>query len=226
MSPRDTDYYKSTRALGEMFRKINLDPPPKPLEETGRQVDTAFDPITSALQPYISQFFQDPRPSYEIESVVFVKYVEELRYISLTHTLTNTPGVNLLEAEIVAGTILAQCSQKRWRKDRIRRMTLHTLSLVGEVSKKLVGEIDEDEDEKYDMLRDALERSWFGWKLSLKRGGAFGAHSFGLIALGCVLDCLEQLGVQFRVPKGANKHPLTARDLEVDDDDGDDMADI
>ncbi|KDR73538.1 hypothetical protein GALMADRAFT_251265 [Galerina marginata CBS 339.88] len=194
VSPRQTDYYESSRALGFLFRSIKLDEPHK-IEPEERPLKTLSDPISIALLEPVQQYlgdsaFVDDRPSMEL-SRLFRRYTDELRYICATHTLSNTPGVRLLEAEVVVGTILAKCSQKRWRKDRIYRMRLHGDSLIRDVQKSLLDNIDEA---SYSELVRGLELAWAAWDLSLRRGNEFGAHSFGLVALGVIFDCLDNLG--------------------------------
>ena len=125
----------------------------------------------------------------EIEPV-FRRYASELNYICITHTLSNTPGVKLIEAEVVAGTILAKCSQKRMRKDRIYRMRTHSEALVNDVQKELLGRQESMEDKL-----EGLKRAWRAWEFSLKFSDRDGANSFGLIALNVIFDGLEGLGL-------------------------------
>lgn len=121
----------------------------------------------------------------------YQSYMEELNYICSTHTLSNTPGAKLLEAEVVAGTILAKCSQKRWRSDRIYRMRLHATTLVKEVKNELL-----PQKENYDFgeLVDGLKQAWRAWAFSQTRPfNEAGANSFGFIALDVIFDVLERL---------------------------------
>jgi hypothetical protein len=98
----------------------------------------------------------------------------------------------LREEEIVVGTILANCSQKQWRKDRTFAMIESTGILVGDIQRRMLPE--SMGDASPDDLRDGLEKGWAALALSREKSGDFGAQSFGLIALRVVLDCLEQLG--------------------------------
>lgn len=193
VSPRKTDYYESNRALGFLFRSIELDESPPVLAE-GAPCKPLSDPISTALLEPVQEYlgdsaYVDDRPPMELLKV-FRHYVDELRYICATHTLSNTPGVRLLEAEIVVGTILAKCSQKRWRSNRTYRMRLHAGALVRDVQRSL---LQNAEKASYSELVQGLELAWAAWNLSLHQGDEFGAHSFGLIALGVVFDSLDQL---------------------------------
>ncbi|KAF8912009.1 RdRP-domain-containing protein [Gymnopilus junonius] len=193
VSPRKTDYYESSRALGHLFRSIELDETPPILAE-GAPCKPLSDPISVALLDQVHEYlgdsaYADDQPPPELLKV-FGHYVDELRYICATHTLSNTPGVRLLEAEIVVGTILAKCSQKRYRSDRIYRMREHAKILVRDVQRSLLENV---EDASYSAYVRGLELAWAAWNLSLSKGDEFGAHSFSLIALGIIFDSLDGL---------------------------------
>ena len=194
VSPRETDYYESDRALGFLYRSITLDdlqpilpvPPVQPLS----------DPITLALLESVQRHLGDSaivqvdNHTLELQKT-FQRYTDELRYICATHTLSNTPGVRLLEAEVVIGTILAKCSQKRWRSDRIYRMRHHASTLVKDVQRNLIESL-EDTVPVFELIA-GLQHAWSAWGLSLCHRSEFGANSFGLIALGTVIDCLDEI---------------------------------
>ena len=192
VSPRETDYYKSDRALGLLYRSITLDepqpflpvPPVRPLS----------DPITLTLLENVQRHLGDSAivDNYPLElQKLFQRYKDELRYICATHTLSDTPGVRLLEAEVVIGTILAKCAQKRWRSDRIYRMRLHASTLVKDVQRNLIESLGETVS-VFELIA-GLQLAWSAWGFSLRRRSEFGANSFGLIALGTVIDCLDEL---------------------------------
>ena len=192
VSPRETDYYKSDKALGLLYRSITLDEP-KPIPPVPA-VQPLSDPITLALLESVQRHLGDSaiveNHSSEIQTL-FTRYADELRYICATHTLSATPGVRLLEAEVVIGTILAKCSQKRWRSDRIYRMRLHALNLVKDIQRKLIESLGDDVP-FFDLVA-GLQLAWSAWCFSLRHRTEFGANSFGLIALGTVIDCLDGL---------------------------------
>lgn len=196
VAPRRTDYYESSRALGIMYRSITLDDPQPFLAAGDGSHQSPADPISLSLSNRILPYLQpdlepDAYKLYEIAKM-FGRYVDELRYICSTHTVSNTPGVRLLEAEVVAGTILAKCSQKRWRKDRMYRMRLHASTLARDVQRELAEDLAADQATQ-DQLIAGLRSAWHAWSYSLRRGNEFGANSFGLIALGVVFDSLERL---------------------------------
>jgi RNA-dependent RNA polymerase len=193
IDPRGTDYYTSNRAIGELYRRITLTDPEAISDNTTRRA-ALTDPISLALKPYIlSQLhpYADPDGTDSHIQEIFQRYSDELRYICATHILTNTPGVRLMEEEIVIGTILAKCSQHRWRSDRMYRMRTHTSVIVQDVQRELLDEITECSPTE---LVLGLEKAWTAWDFSLRCNAIRGANSFGLIALGVVFDCLEKLG--------------------------------
>ncbi|KAJ7461474.1 RNA dependent RNA polymerase-domain-containing protein [Mycena latifolia] len=200
VSPRETDYYRSDKALGDLYRAIQLvDPEPISSDvdvvSNGVVNNAASNPISFTLAHRIERSIPNSSPpdgTCPEAAAIFTKYAHELRYISVTHTLTTEPGVKLLEAEIVCGTILSKCSQKRWRSDCIYRMRYHTTTVVRDTQKQLFPR-EKDSDSSIENLQVSLERAWNAWDFSLRHEKEFGAKSFGLIALGIIFDCLEML---------------------------------
>ncbi|KAG6878981.1 hypothetical protein C0992_006116 [Termitomyces sp. T32_za158] len=195
VSPRKTDYYESDRALGVLYRSITFeDPEIEPVNQDGQQPPLT-DPISLRLEGLVKPHLNPGlRPDGLLE--IFKRYVEELNYICATHVLSSTSGNRLSEAEIVAGTILAKCSQKRWRKDRTFRMRLHASTLVRDIQRQFVDLSTANREQ----IVDGLSTAWAAWEYS-QRIQAFGASSFGLIALGVIFDCLDKLGgVEVRSP--------------------------
>lgn len=192
VSPRRTDYYESSRALGIMYRSITLDDPEPSLPPRGLGFRPLLDPISQYLEPFVQSYL--PLGDFAAQtgdtSIMFRRYADELSYICATHTISNTPGVRLLEAEVVAGTILAKCSQKRWRKDRIYRMRLHASTLARDIQREFVESF---EDATREQVIVGMNYAWRAWEYSQRQGNDFGANSFGLIALGIIFECLTKL---------------------------------
>ncbi|KIY50810.1 RdRP-domain-containing protein [Fistulina hepatica ATCC 64428] len=193
--PRKNDYYVSYRALGELFRQINIEDIPSlepvPASSSSEQaIDIRDDIISMTLMPHLDPETISANDFRAHVENMFKRYTDEMRYICTTHTLSNTPGVRLLEEEVVVGTILAKCSQTRWRQDRTSRMRLHAFMLVDGLQRELVVK-DKPSDEE---LVFGIRRAWQCWKFSLEKADQWGAKSFGLMALGIVLDCLDKQG--------------------------------
>jgi RNA-dependent RNA polymerase len=152
-----------------------------------------------ALKPTVQEQLQNytnPDGTTAETRRMFQIYVDELAYICLTHIVTPTSDVRLQEEEIVVGTILAKCSQRRWRKDRMHRMRTHAEVLVQNVQRELMNNLD---NASADQIRNGLMKAWTAWEFSLRHSADFGANSFGLIALGIIFDCLEKLDEKQKV---------------------------
>lgn len=197
INPRKTDYYVSNRAIGHLFRSITLeegtkelsyDPRTSALKDKPKTADphpAPLDSITSTLSPILETYTQySPEASYVTNiPVLFNKYCLQLKYICLTHTLSHDPDIKLREEEVVVGTILAKCSQARWRKDRIEEMRINVSQLVRLVSTELRGT----------STVESLARAWTAWNYTQAHRDEFGHQSFGLIALGNVFRALDEL---------------------------------
>lgn len=189
LKPRDTDFYHSDRALGHLYRAITLAELP---EETKPDIPPLQDAVSVALQnelhDVLSIQLEDEVPSAML--TLFNKHVGELRCVAATHTISNTPGATLIEEELVVGTILAKCSQNRWRSSRIQRMLYHTVAHVHTVKGEIFPSRSDLERQDY---VEGIQRAWSAWTLSQERGAEFGAASFGLIALGVIFDLMERM---------------------------------
>lgn len=195
---RSSDYYKSDRALGHLYRGITLEDMPEVLPQ--RQGNAEAHAIFKALDPLVRLHLPSSSghmhtPATRIDSL-YVTYREELAYISSAFSLSKAPGSRLREEELVIGTILAKCPHKGYRTSRLRAMRENVGFLVQDVKEQLVGRI---KDLPEDELQGRLAVAWDAWRFSLEMatsspGENFGPESFGLIALGLVLECLERLG--------------------------------
>jgi RNA-dependent RNA polymerase len=192
VNPKQTDFYESTRALGYLYRAIDL-------EDVSSQSETRdqaplSDPISQRLDPLIREIFPQHCDPDELEiTSIFQVYVDELRFICNTHTLSMSPGSCLSEEEVVAGTILAKCSQRRWRSDRIHSMRTHMSVAINEVRTRILPKLDNPPREN---LECGLMKAWAAWIFSRERRNGFGASSFGLVVLGTIFDYFEKLGVE------------------------------
>ncbi|KAJ3989755.1 RNA dependent RNA polymerase-domain-containing protein [Lentinula detonsa] len=196
IGPRKSDYYESTRALGYMYREIKPEDItlPEDLRDPAKPPEFRTERITLLLQDSVLEYlpsFDGHRKSEDID-LLFKNYVDNLRYISAIHTLSNDASVRLTEQEIVLGLILANCSERRWKRDRMYRMRTHTSNLVDETKQGFqplgrAGNVIEDKEG----LLHVLDKAWYAW--TRQEVNMFGVNSFKLIALGSVLDCLEKL---------------------------------
>ena len=198
---RQLDYYVSDRALGYMFRNIEVHDPDEPIEGLPAKFPETTaplkDPISRALAPLIRHALNadDTEPGAENENShaeqLHAHYVCEMQYICVTHTLSDAPGIRLQEEEVVLGAILAKCVQARWRTDRACRMRLHAEGLVNDIRQQI---IQSEEALTEDQLRSGLLRAWKMWAWAQYHRYDEFIESFSLIALGLMFDYLERLG--------------------------------
>ena len=197
---RELDYYISERALGHMFRNVNLldlDKPVEGLPAICPEVSAPLeDPVSCVLAPLIQRALNlDTGAESENGHAerLHALYVREMRYICVTHTLVDQPDVRLKEEEVVLGTILANCVQSRWRNDRTYRMRLHTEGLVNDIRARVVRS-DDSETLTEEQLRSGLSRAWEMWLWAQHNRDREFIDSFSLIVLGLMFDFLKRLG--------------------------------
>ncbi|KAH9989050.1 RNA dependent RNA polymerase-domain-containing protein [Russula compacta] len=227
---RDLDYYMSDRALGHLFREIDLYDPTEPLKGfpvTSSPASTPpDDAISRALAPLVRYSVVDSdsgssamaaaaAENAQVEGVkeLHARYAREMRCICASHALVvdAAPDVRLTEEEVVLGTILANCTQPRWRRNRADRMRLHAEMLVLDVRSHVVPPVPSDgpggrpgpssssssterRPRSLLLLRDGLRDAWAMWCWAQRHRDEPFIESFSLIALEVILDCLERLG--------------------------------
>ena len=204
---REVDYYVSDKALGHLYRKIELEDPIKHVEgletECPEGTPPLEDAITRAVAPIIRRILNtvtdDAATAAELPGAdnghaeeMYEHYVHEMQFICITHTLVDVPDVQLKEEEVVLGTILANCVQSRWRSDRSYRMKLHAEELVRDIGLQIT-QYEEKEPSEV-QRRAALTRAWAAWCWAQHNRNKDYIESFALLVLGVVFDCLKRLG--------------------------------
>jgi RNA-dependent RNA polymerase len=135
---RELDYYyESDRALGYLFRN-KLDDSNEPSEgfpDTTPEQTPLLGDVTHGYSVYPAHLRQRKKKRKGSTAV----FLREMRYVCMTHTLLDLPGVQLTEGEVVLGVvlgiILAKSTQPRLRKDRMR---LHAETLVHDIRARIV----------------------------------------------------------------------------------------
>ncbi|KAF5381075.1 hypothetical protein D9615_004173 [Tricholomella constricta] len=190
-SPGSKGFYTSASALGLMYRAINLDDTPS-INLSDRQLDWSnlIPLLRSRMEEYV--FLSDGDSAQAELEKLFRRFVHELSCIRSSYSMSRSTGEQLCETEIVVGTILSRTSSKRWRMDHIKRMKVHTATLVAEVRKALHVPVDLENAARQELV-DGLQSGWEACNFSAQRGEQDGASSFGLIALGVIFDCHNML---------------------------------
>ncbi|KAI0651763.1 RdRP-domain-containing protein [Trametes meyenii] len=207
------DFYESDRAIGKLYRSIDL-PALRSVDRVARRKEymqmRLGDDREGALA-YIKGQFRASQPSRRGNAVfeavrgrvagfirpndfddatvtsiweLYCTYASRLRAICADHTLSRS--AILTEEEAVVGTIVAKCSQPRKRRDLMGQLREQTALLVGDVRTELDGE-----DEL--PLEESLRRAWIAFRIAAIEKQYFGARSFGWTALGAVFDAIKEI---------------------------------
>lgn len=208
------DFYESTRAIGRLYRRIEL-PALRTVTrasrfqrrnlEDGHELTLADildgfrtpephhdNGVQLTVKHRVSEFIILPEEDNVDEDVIsrlwelFEYYSSRLRTICADHTLSDSRSAMLTEEEAVIGTIVAKCSQPRKRKDLMSQLREQTATLVASVRDEIAGEIDTPSEK-------SLERAWIAYNIALMEDDYFGARSFAWIALGEIFDAIKDI---------------------------------
>lgn len=201
-------YYKSRRAIGKLYRAIDL-PAVHSVVQTqhmrdpeevitlddavefigGEDDDEDSDDITEALRQRVSKFIRVDRLEEQLIAEIWdlaESYRMQLQGICADHSLSPSTHTILTEEEAVVGTIVAKCTQPRRRKDMMSKMREHTTSLVQDVEHQLAGELGT-------LPEVSLRRAWVAYRISSLAADRFGAKSFGWIAMRGIFDSIREI---------------------------------
>jgi RNA-dependent RNA polymerase len=200
IKPDISSHYTSEKAIGKLFRAIDL-PALQVQRRSARhqyrqfvesdtgpaeiEVDEAIHDALSRLVPrYISLVEEDVGGV----SHTFDRFSSDLFDICANHALSNSRTAVLTEEEAIVGTIIAKTSQPRRRKELMSKLREQTDHLVRGIREQLAGDEDSTQEQR-------LNRAWFAWELSIaeRKHKRFGAHSFGWIALGAIFEAIKDL---------------------------------
>ena len=199
-------FYPSRRAIGHLFRAIELpvEPVSLPWRRKGQSTDIVepevddFIPIQNdaredhlfkAIRTRVEEVIPiDGDPDEELVEPIkklFKSYAAHLQTVCISNTLASTT-TPLSEAEVIVGTIAQQTSQPRKRKELMAKVRDGTDRLARGIREELAG----DETIKGE---ESLLRAWTAWELSISQGDTFGARSFGWIALGLIFEAIKEV---------------------------------
>jgi len=186
--------------LGELFRNVELpELRPTHLAEAGQGVDDILgrfgrfslndspvldDPISLLIQNELTSRIDlsfDGALAQHVLIPQFTAFSGQLTRIAANYSLSKRP---LVEEEIWAGTIVAKSSQHRRRNDLQAQMREQSRIIADHIRGDLADTNDTDE---------WLIRTWVAWSISRRRAEAFGAKSYGYLALGSMLEALAAI---------------------------------
>ena len=194
------DFYESRRALGALFRNVEIpELRPRLGAAAGQGVDDILerfekvslndrpvldDPISlliqNELRGRIDLSFDGALAQHDLVPQ-FKEFSRHLTWIAATYSLSKRP---LAEEEIWAGTIVARSSQHRRRNDLQARVREQSTIIADHIREDLADINDTDE---------WLIRTWVAWSISCRCAGAFGAKSYGYLALGSMFEALAAI---------------------------------
>ncbi|KAH7930596.1 RdRP-domain-containing protein [Leucogyrophana mollusca] len=215
-------YYNSKKLLGELYRRV-------PVKEWFPQpFNAGYSPsdgevIARALKCLGLHRLGLPAldtPADELlEEMEYLleAYSDQLLTIAKAHTIFKNKDIYVSEAELLSGTIMANWSDHRRRREAVTAMNLQTHELVRGVRDALRATdydapddddyyededgyyVEEDYGDESGIMKETFRRAWAAWYVaeeSLAEDPTwFGAQSFGLIALGRMLEIVKE--VQF-----------------------------
>ncbi|KIY45410.1 RdRP-domain-containing protein [Fistulina hepatica ATCC 64428] len=211
-------YYPSQRAIGRLFRAIDL-PAIRVAAQTSRferervsreaqprrhvrrttedvadifaRMDLHGTPLGTAVAYRVGDFIDidDINPERKDHILdVFKTYTTELQMICASNTLSHSRASFLTEEEAIIGTIVQKTSQPRRRADLMSKLREQTDNLVRRVREDLSG-TDEDN------LSYDLEGAWIAWLIAQHHAQRkrFGARSFQYIALAAIFEAIKSI---------------------------------
>ncbi|KDQ54925.1 hypothetical protein JAAARDRAFT_693519 [Jaapia argillacea MUCL 33604] len=198
-------YYPSPKILGRLFRNVPMEA--DSMDEEEYLEPTAASVIRTALRGIDTTALDLPplsQPSDDDLSPMrdlFEAYIDQLRTIAHAHSLSTY--YRLSEGELVSGMIHARWTDRRRRQRSVAMMNIETQELAKAVRRELYGddggdvnEVVAQHDDDRVRRRGSFTRAYAAWLVSEEilesDPGAFGPQSFGLIALGVLLEMVKQ----------------------------------
>ncbi|KAF8845474.1 RdRP-domain-containing protein [Paxillus ammoniavirescens] len=212
-------YYNSEKLLGQLFRRVPVNDW-MPDEWNGSQSPSGGNIIERALTRVglYGLGLSLATPSEELHEEMWYlleEYGQQLLAIGTTHTISKNKDTHVSEAELVSGTIIANWSDHHKRREAVGAMNLQTHELVRSVRAEMRasnaasreqeedelsddGEWDDDEDDYYResrLIAESFKRAWAAWCVAeeelQQEPQSYGSQSFGLIALGKMLELIK-----------------------------------
>ncbi|ORY85390.1 RNA dependent RNA polymerase-domain-containing protein [Leucosporidium creatinivorum] len=193
---REREFYPSQKLLGRLFRDV-------PYNENlpAMDAEAGLDPsniITTRLAwlpiARLPGGCLGETPERQLVKEMFeliFPFIDELVYFSYLNSLSDRPYDHLSEGEVFIGTISAPAKDDRKRRDSIVRLQEQTGELMELCRAEILG--------FETSLELQAQRAWAAW-MAAKEADAkdFGVKSFGWLALGVLLEVLEELKGQAR----------------------------
>ena len=208
---KSVDYYESRKAIGRLFRaielpaldtvrRVNRKQRKKMQEEDDDHLVAQFrrmslrenDQVDVAVYGRVTDFIDaDVDPDHRARAfALFDRYTAELKTICASHTISYHRDAMLTEEEAAVGTIVARTSQPRHRRDMISKLRDQTSLQVKGVRNELISE--------EDGFETKLAKAWALWRVTQEERELMGARTLGLIALGVIFDTIRDFEEEMR----------------------------
>ena len=202
---KSANYYPSQRAIGRLFREIELpaldivqrvnrmqrkkihdEDDDRLVAQFGRISLRDGDQVDVAVYGRITDFIDaDVDADNRVRAfALFDRYIADIKTICAAHTISYRRDAMLTEEETVVGTIVAKTSQPRHRRDMISKLRDQTNLQVKGVRNELISE--------EDGFETKLRKAWALWRVTQEERDLMGARSLGLIALGVIFDTIKE----------------------------------
>jgi hypothetical protein len=209
VNPNNQKYYRSDRAIGRLFRAIDLpieqeanSRPRRRRRRRARETEGIEERmnnlgVTDPRQTYLFEVVQDrvnemmytdaEHDEGQVAAIesLFSRYAVELLAICMANTLSHMESAHLSEAEAIMGTIAQKTSQRQKRKEMMAKLREGTDRLVRGIREELAGDDSVSAEE-------SLTRAWIAWDFSASQR-RFGAMSFGWVALGAIFEAIKEI---------------------------------
>jgi len=213
-------YYPSEKLLGILFRKVPEAIPPELPDEASNTPSDGNSIYSALMEIDLSDLglppLQPPHDDLWDEMLQLLEaYSEHLASIAQLFTISKSRSTKISEAELISGTITGKWSDHRKRREAVIAMNLQTHELCTSIRREIrrvnlqdieyndnfqiyedeEGEIDDDDDLVSETRAEVFSRAWAAWRVAedilIDDPSAFGPQSFGLIALGLLLDVIK-----------------------------------
>jgi len=202
---KSADYYESQKAIGRLFRAIEL-PALDIFRGVNRKQQKKMDEEDDDLAKKLGQM--NLRDNDEVDIAVYgrvtdfigvdvdpdhcahafnllERYTAELKTICASYAISCCRDAILTEEEVVIGTIVARTSRPRYWCNMISKLRDQTDLQVEGVRNELVSEEDGS--------KTKLAKAWALWRVTQGEREAMGARALGLIALGLIFDTIREI---------------------------------
>lgn len=206
-------FYASQRAIGRLFREIDLPAVEAVKSEQRRQRRQLQEDQQWSIEEILRSFAEDYVDNHPLYDAVyrritpdfmllgrheddlvaelwelFENYKSQLQTICADHTLSNAKNAMLTEEEAVVGSIVAKCSQPRKRRDLMSKMREQTSTLIDGI----LAEIEGDEGT---LPLKSLERAWVAFRLAVLdcEYETFGSRSFAWVAMSGIFETIKTI---------------------------------